>query len=226
VREEKNKQEESWLLLQQKAERMEEEVTQARAHVELYRMETQEAIDERDSLREQLARARDSTHVADQLNSQREELDQKHEEAMNKMEQLHTHAMEHNRLEMEKLAEDRKLILNQEKNLHEKHVQELTLRHESDVARLREEAMKTKDEMRMDRQREREEEAARMDEKNTEIKHLHSQLETQRNKADHQLKEAETARVDLESCKVELGFRTDQVDQVRRASGTLYNILA
>jgi len=215
VREEKSRIEENWLLLQQKAERMEEEVMQARAHVELYRMETQEAIDERDGLREQLAHARDTTHVADQLSAQRVELDQKHEEATNKIENLHRHALERHHLEMEKGAEDSKLALQAEKNLHEKHLLETTQRHESEMARLREEAMKAKDELRLDRQREREEAARRMDEKSAELKHMHQQLETQRAKADHQLKEAESARVDLESCKVELGFRADQADQYK-----------
>ncbi len=53
-RDEKDRLDEQWLLLQQKAEKMEEEVTQARAHVELFRMETQEAGNEAEELRKRL----------------------------------------------------------------------------------------------------------------------------------------------------------------------------
>ena len=222
LRDEKAKVDENWLLLQQKADRMEDEITQARAHVELFRMETQEAIEERDSIREQLVLARDSTHVADQLAAQREELQNKHHEAMERLENLHQKAVDHYKMEQEKAIESAKTALAQEKHLHEKHLMESTQRHETELSRLREEMTNTKDELRLERQREREEAAARMDEKASEIKFLHTQLENQRNKADHLLKEAEAARVDLESAKVELGFRSDQVDQFKSETQELH----
>ena len=221
-REDKAKLEEQWLLLQQKAGHMEEEITQARAHVELYRMEAQEAIDERDTLRGELSQARDMTHVADQLNELREELELRHTENVDRLVNAHEKELHRHKLETDKAVEEARSVLGHEKNLHEKHIQELTQRHEMDVVRAREELTKIKDELRLERQREREEAAARVDEKTNEIKTLHMQLETQRTKADHHFKDAESARVDLETCKVELSFRSDQVDSYKNENQELH----
>ena len=135
VRDEKAKLDEEWLILQQKSNRMEEEVIQARAHVELFRQECQEAQAEVETMRTQY----DKSHEEDRLSALREELELKHNEAMEKQSLAAEKATHHHRNEAEKLIEEAKLALSEEKDAHETHIQQLTQRHEIEHTRQRDE---------------------------------------------------------------------------------------
>ena len=90
------------------------------------------------------------------------------------------------------------------------------------MGRLREDNTRYKEETRLDRQREREEHAARIDEKVDEARTMHGQLEAARNRADHASKETESARIELESAKTELGFRSDQADELKNTNHEMH----
>jgi chromosome segregation ATPase len=213
------------LLVNSKCEKMDEELVQARAHVELYRLETEDHRKEAEKLMQQLREAEDMTHHQQELHDLRHNLEQAHATHTERMHGDHKIAMQELRDEIDKLHEQHKVDLHNQTEKHEVHGHDIQQRHQLECTRIREELTNQKEEVRLEREREREDATQRMEERLDECRKLHSQIENLRAKHDHLIKEIEAAKIAEEAAKIELSFRSDENSNMKSELATLHEEL-
>jgi myosin heavy subunit len=100
-----------------------------------------------------------------------------------------------------------------EKNENFQH--DIKRKHELELTRLREEHSTRVEDIRNEREREREEATARVDREVSQVTKLQHQMDTYRTRSDSLLKEVETAKLEAESAKVELQFKVEAHDEMK-----------
>jgi chromosome segregation ATPase len=203
------------LLVNTKCEKMDEELVQARAHVELYRLETEDHRKEAEKLMLQLREAEDMTHHQQELHDLRKNLEAAHATHTERVHGDHKIAMQELRDEIDKLHEQHKVDIHNLTERQEVQKHDLTQRHELECNRIREETSNQKEELRLEREREREDMNTRLEERTDEARKLHTQVDHYRSKVDHLIKEIEAAKIAEEAAKVELSFKGNQFDDMK-----------
>ena len=153
------------------------------------------------------------THHQQELHDLRHNLEQQHALAIERINDDHKMAVKELREEMDNILVKHNNEMHITTERHEARERDALSKHQLECNRIREEFGAHKEEIRLERERERDA-AARLDEKVDEHRKLHSQIEQYRTKIDHMMKDIEAAKIAEEAAKVELSFKSDKLDSV------------
>ena len=156
AREEHDRDQQHILLVNTKCEKMEEELVQARAHVELYRLETEDHRKEAEKLLHQLREAEDMTHHQQELHDLRHNLEQQHALAIERIgNDDHKMAVKELREEMDNILVKHNNEMHITTERHEARERDALSKHQLECNRIREEFGAHKEEIRLEREREK-----------------------------------------------------------------------
>jgi len=218
LRDDKDQVDEQWLQMQQRNSEMEEELTQARAHVDLYRIQYEEQVAEVENVKHVFQESTQSKKRGEEeLRAKLAEVNAHYESQIRTMRHLHEQ-------DMEKLREGHALMLTDVRENATLESERLRTQMEAAAREMRITDMAEASRIREDAAKAREDFLRQVHEKSEEVKTMRSMLEGDRARVDGLSREAEAARVECrikhelaEQFKAEIVNLGDEVKTLRKS---------
>eukprot|EP01031_Cornospumella_fuschlensis_P031644 gene31644-38244_t len=203
--------EDRWMQSQQQIVQLDEDLTQAKAHVDLFKMQLQEEAEEMRQVREQL---KDTVQRKKELEDAHRvriaELNAQYDSQIRSIRTNHEHDLEKLRAShvqmLTDVRENYQVEVNKARQQMDRSVQEIKAHENMDIARVREEYQ------------------LRLNEKNSELKTLHGLMESDRLKYDKIASDLEVCRNELkerqhttETLRSELALKNETIAQLHAA---------